>query len=122
MRYRRLSDALRDVALAPAKSLDEALDEYYAPDYIHRSGGRVLDRAAFAAMAGDLRGRIHRGTVTVLDELRDGRTYAERHVYQVLLVTGETLRKEISVFGRYAPDGRFQEINEIGFTLGGDGD
>ena len=84
----RISDALLAVAFDPKRDLTEALDEFYAPDYTHRSDGKTLDRAEFAEMVTQVRGQIASGTVTVLDELRDGPRYAERHVYEITLTTG----------------------------------
>ncbi|PZG04940.1 nuclear transport factor 2 family protein [Nonomuraea aridisoli] len=118
--FSRLSDALRELALEPELELGEALDKYYAPGYVHRSDGKALDRAQFAEMVAGIRSRLAGGTVTVLDELRDGSTYAERHVFEVTMVDGATLKREIFVFGSFADDGRFQELSETGFTVGPD--
>ncbi|MEV6371204.1 nuclear transport factor 2 family protein [Micromonospora musae] len=115
-----LSDALNELALAPTRALDEALDAYYAPDYTHRSDGRTLDRAGFAQMVAGMRERVVSGTVTVLDEFRDGSAYAERHVYEITMADGSTIRREISVFGSYAEDGRFRHLSETGFDLAPD--
>jgi hypothetical protein len=58
---------------------------------------------------------VGHGTVTVLDEFRDGLMYAERHALDVTRRDGTMERAEISIIGRYAPDGRFQYIHEAGF-------
>ncbi|MFF5083604.1 hypothetical protein ACFY36_41700 [Actinoplanes sp. NPDC000266] len=113
----RISDALRDVALEPRTDLAAALDRYYSPTYVHRSDGKVMDRQAFAAMAAGLRDRVTGGTVTVLDELTDGRHYAERHVYEVTMTDGATLKREIYVFGTLAADGRFEQLSETGIEV-----
>ncbi|MEU7589223.1 hypothetical protein AB0A95_23375 [Micromonospora sp. NPDC049230] len=113
----RISDALRAVVFEPTRDLAEALDEFYAPDYTHRSDGATLDRAEFGEMVTRVRGQIVSGTVCVLDELRDGLHYAERHVYEITLVDGSTARREIAIFGSYAEDGRFRHLSETGFDL-----
>ncbi|MEU8379927.1 hypothetical protein [Streptosporangium sp. NPDC048865] len=118
--HARISEALRDLVFEPRLELDEALDKYYAPGYTHRSDGTSLDRAEFAEMVARTRSRIAGGTVTVLDELRDGSTYAERHVFEITMVDGSTQRREISIFGSLAEDGRFQELSETGFSVGPD--
>lgn len=120
-KHSRISEALRELVFEPRLELNEALDKYYAPGYTHRSDGTSLDRAAFAEMVAATRSRIVSGTVTVLDELRDGPTYAERHVFEITMVDGSTLRREVSVFGSYAEDGRFRRLSETGFSVGPDG-
>ncbi|MEV0715092.1 nuclear transport factor 2 family protein [Asanoa sp. NPDC050611] len=111
----RISEAVRELALEPTLPFEEALDKYYAPDYEHRNDGATLDRAGFAAMVEGFRGRIANGTITVLDEVRDGSTYAERHVYAVTMKDGSRLHRELYVFATYAPDGRFRTLSETGF-------
>ncbi|MFI7611520.1 hypothetical protein ACIBP6_09915 [Nonomuraea terrae] len=118
--FARISDALRELAFEPVLELGEALDKYYAPGYIHRSDGKSLSRAQFAEMVAGIRSRTAGGTVTVLDELRDGSTYAERHVFEITMLDGSTLKREISIFGSFADDGRFQELSETGFTVSPD--
>jgi hypothetical protein len=119
MDYVRISDALRALVLEPDanEDLNQVLDRYYAPDYTHRTDGKTLNRTEFAEMAAGARGQVAAGTVTVLDELRDGATYAERHVFHVTLKNGATQDREVSIFGTFAPDGRFQHVNETGFDL-----
>ncbi|MDX3352394.1 hypothetical protein PV703_03450 [Streptomyces sp. ME01-24h] len=68
----RISDAIRESAFQPSRALDHVLDTYYAPDYVHRSNGRTMDRAGFARMVAGIRGRVVEGSVTVLDEVYDG--------------------------------------------------
>ncbi|RAN93314.1 nuclear transport factor 2 family protein [Micromonospora noduli] len=113
----RISDALRAVVFEPTRDVTDALDEFYAPDYTHRSDGETLDRAAFVEMVTRVRGQIVGGTVRVLDELRDGRHYAERHVFEITMADGSTAKREIAIFGSYAEDGRFRHLSETGFDL-----
>jgi hypothetical protein len=120
MNYSRISEAIRELAFESKLELSEALDKYYAPDYVHRSDGKTLNRAEFAEMTADNRSRVVSGTVSVLDELRDGSTYAERHVFEITMVDGSTIRREIAIFGSFAEDGRFQQLSETGFDLGPD--
>jgi hypothetical protein len=119
MNYARVSDALRALLLEPDADaeLGQVLDRYYAPDYTHRTDGKTVDRDEFAEMAAGARSQVAAGTVTVLDELRDGSTYAERHVYHITLKNGATQDREVAIFGTYAPDGRFRQLSETGFDL-----
>ncbi|MFJ5215212.1 nuclear transport factor 2 family protein [Streptomyces sp. NPDC088354] len=120
MTHARISEALTALVFEPRLPLDEALDTYYAPDYTHRSDGTTMDRAEFAAMVARTRAGITRGTVTVLDELRDGSAYAERHVFEITLADGSTQHREIAVFGTFAEDGRFRHLSETGFSVAPD--
>ncbi|WP_327035734.1 hypothetical protein [Micromonospora ureilytica] len=113
----RISDALRAVVFEPTRDLTEALDEFYAPDYTHRSDGETLDRAGFVEMVARVRGQVVGGSVRVIDELRDGLRYAEWHVYEITLADGSTAKREIAIFGSYAEDGRFRHLSETGFDL-----
>ncbi|GAA0519291.1 hypothetical protein Ade02nite_80350 [Paractinoplanes deccanensis] len=113
----RISDALRDLAFEPRPDLADTLDRYYSPTYTHRSDGKTMDRAAFAAMVAGMRERVTGGTVTVLDELTDGSHYAERHVYEATMADGTTLKREIYIFGTLAPDGRFEHLSETGIDV-----
>jgi len=114
----RISDALRAVALDPTEELETALDRYYAPEYVHRTGdGKELDRAAFIGMVKATGAQIRGGTVTVLDEVVLGDRYAERHRYRITMNDGSTAQREVVVFGRFAPDGRFAELTEHGTDI-----
>jgi hypothetical protein len=119
MNHARISDALRALLFEPdsGAELNQVLDRYYAPDYTHRTDGKTLDRNQFAEMAARVRSQVAEGTVTVLDELRDGSTYAERHVYHITLENGATQDREVTIFGTFAPDGRFRHLSETGFDL-----
>jgi hypothetical protein len=115
----RISEALRALVFEsePDVALDEVLDRYYAPGYTHRNNGNALTREQFAAMVAGLRSRVTGGTLTVLDEVCDGTTYAERHTYSVTLADGSTLHREVAVFGTHAEDGRFRHLSDAGFDL-----
>jgi hypothetical protein len=117
MSYARISDALRDLVFDQKLPVAEALDKYYDPGYVHRSEGISSDRRAFAHMVADMRARVASGSVVVLDELRLDRAYAERHIYELTMVDGVALRREVYLFGTYAVDGRFQELNETAVSL-----
>ncbi|WP_037858940.1 hypothetical protein [Streptomyces sp. NRRL S-340] len=119
MESARISEALRALVFDPDPDagLGETIDRYYAPDYTHRSDGRTLDRAAFVAMVAGIRSLVAAGTVTVLDEVRDGSVYAERHVFRLTLKDGSEQHREVAVFGVLAEDGRFLHLSETGFEV-----
>ena len=115
----RISDALRALLFEPdsGAQLDRVLDRYYAPDFTYRADGKTLDRAEFAEMVARACSQVAEGTVTVLDELRDGSAYAERHVFHITLKNGVTRDEEVAIFGTYAADGRFQHLSETAFDI-----
>ncbi|MEU3982397.1 nuclear transport factor 2 family protein [Streptomyces sp. NPDC026672] len=118
----RISEALRALIFEtdPDDELHTLLDRYYSPDYTHRSDGGTLSREEFAHMVARVRSQVTKGTVTVLDELRDGSTYAERHVFHITLEDGSTQSREIAIFGTFAEDGRFRHLSETGFDISAD--
>jgi hypothetical protein len=117
--YARISDALRDLLFEPDSGADsgEVLDRYYAPDFTYRADGKTLDRDEFAELVARARSQVAEGAVTVLDELRDGSAYAERHVFHIALKNGATQDREVAIFGTFAPDGRFRHLSEIGIDV-----
>jgi hypothetical protein len=119
MEYVRISDALRALLLEPdsGTELNQVLDRYYAPDFTYRAEGKTLDRSEFAELVARFRSQVAHGTVTVLDEHRDGSAYAERHVFHITLKNGATQDREVAIFGTYAADGRFRHLSETGFDI-----
>ncbi|MEU2288357.1 nuclear transport factor 2 family protein [Streptomyces sp. NPDC013178] len=119
MSHARISEALNALVFKPTPGVElaEVLNQYYSPDYTHRADGRRLDFGAFTQMVAGIRDQVVAGEVTVLDELRDGSTYAERHAYRITLKNGVTQHKEVAVFATLAEDGRFQHLSETGFDL-----
>jgi hypothetical protein len=119
MNHVRISEALRVLVFEPDPGLElhQVLDRYYAPDYTHRSDGKTLNRDEFTEMVAHVRGLVAEGAVAVLDELRDGSTYAERHVFRLTLNDGSTQNREVAIFGSFAEDGRFRHLSEIGFDI-----
>jgi hypothetical protein len=119
MNYARISDALSALLFEPDSGAEpgQVLDQYYAPDYTHRSDGKTLDREEFAQMVARARSQLAEGTVTVLDEFRYGSAYAERHVFHITLKDGATQDREVAIFGTFAEDGRFRHLTETGFDI-----
>jgi hypothetical protein len=113
----RISDAIRAVAFEPSLTVEQAVDQYYAPDFTHQSDGRTLDRAGFLQMVTGIRSRVAEGEVTVLDEFFEGANYAERHRYRMTLTDGTTVHREMFYFATFAEDGRFRTVHETGFDV-----
>jgi hypothetical protein len=51
-----------------------------------------------------IRSQVTKGSVTVLDELRDGSTYAERHAFHIRLKNGSTQDREVDPDPASFPD------------------
>lgn len=111
-----LSRALTDL-FDPATDPVVAVERHYAPDYRHRIDGTWVGRAEFLDQVQALRTTIRGVRVSVLDELRTGDSYAERHVVELTAAGGSTSRTEVFVFGSYAPDGRFRTLHEATAAL-----
>lgn len=107
-----MSDAIDDLLGAGGLTAEEAVDRHFGPDFRQSVDGTWLDRAAFLARMVELRAGVEHAAVTVLDELTDGDRYAERHVIELHLRDGTRVAREVSVFARRDPDGRFRRIEE----------
>ena len=119
MNYARISDALKALVFepGPGADLDQILDRYYTPDFTFRTDGKTMSRDEFAGMVAGVRSQVTAGTVTVLDELRDGSAYAERHIFHIAMKNGTTAEREVAIFGTFAPDGRFRHLSEMGSDI-----
>lgn len=74
-----------------------ARESCLGPTFRQRTNGSWDDRAAFRARIIQLRDVVEHTTITVLDELIDADSYAERHVVDLV---------------KRDPDGRFTRIEE----------
>ena len=107
-----LPAALADLLQNTAISVSEAADRHLGPGFRQRVDGEWIDRPTFVARMRALRDGLDHLSVTVVDELRDGSRYAERHVIDLRLTGGEHRRSEVFVFGAFDPDGRFARLEE----------
>lgn len=112
----RISEALRELVFDDREPVGRVMDRYFAPGFEHRNSGKLRTRAEFAAMAAQARQGIAEATVTVLDELRDGHRYAERHLLDITGKDGSKKEMEVYVIGHYADDGRFAVLHETEFS------
>ncbi|MEV6006013.1 nuclear transport factor 2 family protein [Streptomyces sp. NPDC051976] len=117
-----ITRAINDLLFDPVLDLDEALDRHFTPDYRQRTDGVWSDRAGFAAHMTRLREVVRGGHIEVHDEFRDGLRYADRHSVTVTRDNGRTSRTEVYLFARFAPDGRFQTVEETTLLVSGHDD
>ncbi|MCQ4206929.1 nuclear transport factor 2 family protein [Streptomyces longispororuber] len=112
-----LKDAIDDLFNNRRLAADEAVDRHFAPAFRQRVNGTWDDRSGFLARVVQLRESVEHVTVTVLDELTDGNSYAERHIVELVQRDGERAGQEVYVFAERDPDGRFVRIEETALAL-----
>ncbi|MDR6936510.1 nuclear transport factor 2 family protein [Luteibacter sp. 3190] len=96
----------------PGVPTTDAAERHFDPSFRQRVDGAWIDRAAFVAGIEVLKEDLVRVDVSVLDELVVDERYAERHVIDLELRNGARIAREVYVFGRRGPDGRFVSIEE----------
>lgn len=110
-----IAAAVGDLLVNRRLTVDEAMDRHFAPTFRQRTNGRWDGRDAVAARIAQMREAVAQATVTVLDEVRDGPRYAERHVIDLRKRDGERVSLEVYVFAELDADGRFAWIEEANF-------
>ncbi|MFB7666529.1 nuclear transport factor 2 family protein [Kitasatospora sp. NPDC056138] len=120
MGHTDIATALNDLLFTPGLDLHEAADRHFAPDYRQRTDGRWDDRQEFLTHIAHLRTVVAGGSVEVHDELTDGNRYADRHTVDITKTDGSAVRMEVYLFGEFAPDGRFNRVEETTLMLDGD--
>ena len=99
--------------------LTEVIDHYFSPSYRQRTNGVWDDRAAFTQHIRKLREVVASVRIDVLDELRDGNRYADRHCVYVTKRDGSSVVQEVYLFGELDEKGRFVRIEETTLMLEG---
>lgn len=113
-----LATALTDL-LNRELPLETAVSRHFADKYRQRTNGAWDDRGQFMTHIAHLRTFVDTAEVTVLEEMIDGASYAERHIVDITKRDGTRVVQEVYVFGEFAPDGRFQRIEETTLMLAG---
>lgn len=114
-----IRSALDDLLNQQQCPLEDVLDRHFSPDYRQRTNGRWDDRAAFACHARKLREVVASAHIEVLDELRDGNRYADRHRVHVTKTDGSKVVQEVYLFAELDAQGRFARIEETTLMLEG---
>lgn len=99
--------------------LDEVVDRYFSPDYRQRTNGHWDDREAFVRHIRKLREVILSARIEVLDELYNGKHYADRHRVHVVKRDGMEVTQEVYLFAELDACGRFVRIEETTLMLEG---
>ena len=99
--------------------LEDVLDRHFSPDYRQRTNGRWDDREAFARHARKLRDLVASARIEVLDELRHGYRYADRHRVHISKRDGSQVVQEVYLFAELDGKGRFARVEETTLMLEG---
>ncbi|WP_432036360.1 nuclear transport factor 2 family protein [Streptomyces cucumeris] len=111
--------ALNDLLFNSDITLEEAADRHFSPEYRQRTDGEWADRTEFLEHITHVRSLVADGHVEVHEELYDGSNYADRHTAHITKKDGATVSMEVYVFADFAPDGRFNRIEETTLMLKG---
>jgi hypothetical protein len=114
-----IEHALNDLLNNHDLPLDVAIDKHFSADYRQRTDGVWSNRAEFAEHIAHLRALTASTVVTVLDELSDGSSYADRHIVNVTKRDGSQVLQEVYLFGERDQDGRFTRVEETTLMLEG---
>jgi hypothetical protein len=112
--------ALDELLNQPHRPLEDVLDRHFSPDYRQRTNGQWDDREAFVRHAGKLREVVASARIEVLDELRDGTRYADRHRVHAVKRDGGQVVQEVYLFAELDARGRFRRIEETTLMLEGE--
>jgi hypothetical protein len=93
--------------------VEEVMARHFVPAYRQRTDGTWAEWPEVARNLTRIRTAIRSVEIEILDELTDGRTYADRHVLTVEMTDGTSQVRESYLFGRLAEDGRFERIDEV---------
>ena len=119
MRTTDIRTALDDILNQQQHPLEDVLDRHFSPGYTQRTNGHCDDREAFAQHARKLREVVASARIEVLDELRDGQCYADRHRVRVTKRDGTQVVQEVYLFAELDAEGRFARIEETTLMLEG---
>lgn len=114
-----IKPALDDLLNTRDLTLEEAVRRHFAPEYRQRTDGSWDGYDGFLDHMRHLRSIVDKADVEVLDELIDGRFYADRHVVTILKKNGGRVVQEVYLFAEFAEDGRFARIEESTMMLTG---
>ncbi len=112
-----LKEAIEDLLNNRELTVDEAADKHFSPDFRQRTNGSWDDRIAVIARITVLREVIVQITVTILNEFDNAKSYAERHIIEMVKHDGERICQEVYVFAERDNDQRFTQIEETTLKL-----
>ncbi|THT98750.1 nuclear transport factor 2 family protein [Lampropedia puyangensis] len=114
-----IATALNEILNRLDIPIDDILDRHFSPDYRQRTNGQWDDREAFSQHLHALRKIVALADIEILDELRDGNRYADRHRVHITKHNGEKVVQEVYLFAQLDDAGRFTRIEETTLMLEG---
>lgn len=99
--------------------LEAVIDHHFSPEYRQRTNGCWDDRAGFTRHARKLREIVASARIEMLDELRDGTRYADRHRVHIAKRDGTHVVQEVYLFAELDINGRFLRVEETTLMLEG---
>ncbi|WP_182904749.1 nuclear transport factor 2 family protein [Microbispora sp. H13382] len=93
------------------------VDRYHTPDLEYRTDGNILDRRRLIDHAGPARKNARELDIQVHETLIDDDRAAARYTMTVRTRKDKTLRIEVHLFARLAPDGRVRRVDSITRTV-----
>ena len=112
-----IKEAVTDMLSNHAISVEEAADRHFSPGFRQKTNGHWDDRAGFVARIDELRRVTTLVSINVLNEMVEGRHYAERHTIDLLGADGRHIVLEVYLFATFDSAGKFHRIEEANFSL-----
>ncbi|MGV2873824.1 hypothetical protein [Colwellia sp. E150_009] len=113
----KLKEAIEDLLNNRKLTVDEAADKHFTPNFRQRTNGSWDDRITVIARITELRKVIAQVTITVLNEFDNAKSYAERHIIEIVKHDGERICQEVYVFAERENNQRFIRIEETTLKL-----
>ena len=88
-------------------------DRYHAPGFVLHNDGVPMSRDALVAHTRPARKNVVDLSIEVHEALAEGDRVAARFTIVAAMRRGHTVRTDIHMFGRLAPDGRLQQIDQL---------
>lgn len=111
--------ALNDLLNRQDCPLEVLIDRHMSADYRQRTDGHWSDRDAFVRHVRQLREVVASADIDVLDELREGNRYADRHRVRLTKRDGTRVLFEVYLFAELDANGRFTRVEETTLLLEG---
>ncbi|MEU9020999.1 nuclear transport factor 2 family protein [Actinomadura sp. NPDC048394] len=110
----------RDMAVSDEEP-GAILDRYFVPEFAYCNDGLVIDRRRMIDHVGPVRKNVDRDGMAAADlagleiheALVSGDRFAARYTLRTRMRKGRTFAAEIYMFGRLAPDGRIERVDQV---------